>query len=342
MNKPLDIDGSRGEGGGQVLRTALAIALCDRQPVHVYNIRSKRPKPGLRRQHLVAVEAAAAVGNAEVTGAYLGSTRIHFSPNVVTGGSWRFDIGTAGSTTLVLQTLLPSLLSAQFPSAITIIGGTHNPLAPSFEFFQLAFLPLLARMGGKATASLERHGFFPGGGGRINISVEPTSGLRPLSLEERASPSLITACIKIANLPTHIAWRERDELALKLNIPDDRITVEEVDADGPGNAVMVRVTSNSLTEVFTEYGRRGLPAEEVARRAARQARDYVASGVPVGPHLADQLLLPMALAGSGSFVTMPPSRHTRTQAALVQEMLNVTIALDRINARRWRVEVSQR
>lgn len=337
--REIRIDGAQGEGGGQILRTSLAASMCLRRPVHIHNIRAHRPRPGLRRQHLAAIEAAARICRARVSGASLGSAEIRFTPGLVGGGTHYFDIGSAGSTTLVLQTLLPALMTARVPTSITVRGGTHNPLAPPFEFFDLAYLPLLRRMGVRVEARLVRHGFMPGGGGEVRLDVEPGDRLRPLHLVTRGALAGIDARIKLANLPSHIAERERQALLDHLRIAPGRAVIEEVEASGPGNAVVVCVHSDALTEVFTTFGRRGLRAEAVARRAAAETRQYLASDAVVGPYLADQLLLPLALAGAGTFTTVRPTSHAATQASLMSRLFGLPVSVQPLGANLWQVSV---
>ena len=183
----LVIDGAMGEGGGQILRSALALSLCLNKPFRITNIRANRDKPGLRPQHLVAVQAAAKIADAKVDGATKSSQLLEFIPGSIKPGEYSFDIGTAGSTTLVLQTILPALLTAAQPSTIQLHGGTHNPLAPPFDFFQQAFVPLLNRMGPRIKTHLQRPGFYPVGGGIVAVTIEPVAKLQPLKIVERGA-----------------------------------------------------------------------------------------------------------------------------------------------------------
>jgi RNA 3'-terminal phosphate cyclase (ATP) len=217
----IQIDGSLGEGGGQVLRTALALALVTGQPFRLEKIRAGRAKPGLLRQHLTAVQAAARIGAARVEGAVLGSTSLVFEPGAIRPGNYHFDIGTAGSTTLVLQTILPPLLAAGGPSRLTLVGGTHNGLAPPFDFLARTFLPLLNRLGPAVAATLERPGFFPAGGGRLTAEIQPAPRLSPLCLGERGALRQQWARVLIAGLPPAIAERECQVLRQKLGWPEE-------------------------------------------------------------------------------------------------------------------------
>lgn len=324
----LTIDGSRGEGGGQILRTALALSLHTQTPFQMHAIRSKRKKPGLLRQHLTCVQAAAQVSGAEVDGDELGSTELTFRPARPRGGSYHFAIGTAGSTTLVLQSLLWGLLFADAPSDLVIEGGTHNPLAPPFDFVQRTFLPLLARMGGHVDVRLERPGFHPAGGGRLHIHIEPTTGLKPLSLLETPRVRRICASALVANLPRDIATRELDVIATQLDIGRADLQIVQLrNALGPGNALVVDIESESLTEVFCGFGEKGVAAESIAASVVTEVREYLQAGVEVGRHLADQLILPLALSRGGAFRTLSLSEHARTQIETVRMFLDVPIAV---------------
>jgi RNA 3'-terminal phosphate cyclase (ATP) len=319
----LTIDGSQGEGGGQILRTALALALVTGTPFRIHGIRARRPKPGLLRQHLTAVNAAASVGDATLEGAALGSTELTFRPGRVKAGDYRFAVGTAGSTGLVLQTVLPPLLLAAGPSSLTVEGGTHNPSAPPFDFLARAFLPLLRRMGAGVDARLDRPGFYPAGGGRCTVSVEPVAALAPLTLLERGALRQRRARAMVAQLPRSIADRELAVVRDRLGWTEGEIesTVIDRDVSGPGNVLLLEVESEHVTEVFSGFGEIGVRAEAVAERAVRQARRYLASDVPVGPFLADQLLLPLALAGAGAFRTSTLSAHAITNTAVIAAFL---------------------
>ncbi|MBK7404395.1 MAG: RNA 3'-terminal phosphate cyclase [Phycisphaerales bacterium] len=324
----IEIDGSFGEGGGQILRSALALSMVTRRQVRVERIRAGRSRPGLLRQHLTAVRAAAEVCGGRVEGDVLGSTELRFWPGRVRPGAYSFSIGTAGSTTLVLQTVLPALLCADGASEISIEGGTHNPGAPSVTFLEEAFLPLLARMGVRVDVTMTRHGFYPAGGGRIVARIEPATSLRPIALLERGEIVERSAVASVAGLPGSIAKRELAAVAELLGWGAESMRIEQLDERvGPGNVLSVIVRSQGLTEVFTGFGERGLSAEAVAKRTAREVRDYLASGAPVWEHLADQLILPMALSGGGAFRTGPLSSHASTNIAVVERLLGVRFAV---------------
>jgi RNA 3'-terminal phosphate cyclase (ATP) len=319
----LEIDGAFGEGGGQILRTSLALSLITQTPFRVTDIRSRRQKPGLRRQHLTAVRAAASIGQARVTGDAVGSSELTFEPSAVAAGEYHFAISTAGSTALVFQTVLPPLLMTPGRSSVVFDGGTHNTGAPPYDFITKAFLPLLRRIGAGVTAYLERHGFAPAGGGRWSVEVEGGRGLNPLQLHERGDVRSCVARVLLANLPDHIAERETAVFREKAGWPARR---ENIDADGQGNVVLVEIESDNVTEVFTGFGERGVPAETVAGRALRCARQYLASGAPVGEYLSDQLMIPLALAGGGSYTTIKSTLHATTNAEIIAKFLPVRFA----------------
>jgi RNA 3'-terminal phosphate cyclase (ATP) len=326
----LQLDGSQGEGGGQVLRSALALSMVTGEPFRIDHIRAKRDKPGVMRQHLTAVQAAQAVCGGTVAGASVGSSQLTFEPGKVIAGEHHFAVGTAGSTTLVLQTILPALLIADAPSRLVLEGGTHNPLAPPFDFLQRAFLPLVNRMGPHVSATLDRPGFYPAGGGQMTIEIKPAKKLTGLELLERGETVHQQARAMVARLPVHIAERELAVIEKKLGWSGDTLVSEEVpDSPGPGNIVLLIVETEHVTEVFTGFGKRGVRAEAVADEAAQQYRQYLKANVPIGQHLADQLILPLAIAGEGRFRTLPLNDHATTQIGLVQQFLDVAVNVQR-------------
>lgn len=336
----LTIDGSFGEGGGQILRTALALSTVTGTAFRIERIRAARQRPGLLRQHLTAVNAAAAISGAAVEGAVLGSTALTFNPGPVRGGDFEFAVGTAGSATLVLQTVLPALLTASAPSGLTLEGGTHNPAAPPFDFLAKSFLPLINRMGPAVTAELERPGFYPAGGGLFRVEIKPAPRLQPFELMERTPVRAIRVRAIVANLPRSIAQREINVVRRALSLGPDNAAVEEIrGAPGPGNAIMIEIEMEHHTEVFTGFGAPSVRAEAVADDAAKAARAYIASGAPVGHYLADQLLVPFALAGGGRFRTGPLSRHTATNIEVIRDFLKVSIGAKEEPGGTWTITV---
>jgi RNA 3'-terminal phosphate cyclase (ATP) len=334
------IDGSQGEGGGQVLRTALGLSVVTGTPFVMTNIRAGRRKPGLMRQHLTCVRAAARVGGARVEGDSLRSTHLRFEPTGVHAGCYRFAIGSAGSTTLVFQTVLPALAMADGSSTVEFEGGTHNPMAPPIPFLVRSFLPLMKRMGVRVEVAVERLGFAPGGGGAWTATVHPAKGgLRRLDLLRRGAVSSVRARALVANLPPSIGHREMKRFRDAFDLGGNALAVEEVDAFGPGNVVFLEFETGAGTVVFDGFGSRGRAAEKVADGVIREAKAWLEADVPVEGHLADQLLIPMAMAGGGRFRTVEPSLHTRTNASIVERFLPVTIEFEELAGGAWEVRV---
>ncbi len=316
----IEIDGSEGEGGGQILRSSLSLAICTRQPFRITHIRANRDQPGLRRQHLTAVTAAARICAAEVDGAALGARELTFRPGKLLPGAYSFDIGTAGSCTLVLQTVLPALLTADRPSQVRITGGTHNRGSPPFDFLQRAFIPLLGRMGMGVELTLVRHGFYPRGGGEIHATVEPLSQRRRLELLTRGECRRAYAEAYVAALPMDVAQRELATVRRTMGWRQEQLELRALPNDmGPGNAVTITLEHEHVTEVFTGFGERGVRVESVAQQAAEQARAWLAATAPVGEHLADQLLLPMALADGGVFLATRITPHLHSNARVIEQ-----------------------
>jgi RNA 3'-terminal phosphate cyclase (ATP) len=335
----LTIDGSRGEGGGQVLRTALGLSLLTGQPFRIERIRAGRGKPGLLRQHLTAVRAARDVGDAEVSGDELGSRELAFRPGRARPGEYTFSVGTAGSATLVLQTVLPALLVADAASTVTVSGGTHNHAAPPFDFLERAFARVVAATGAGLDLELHQPGFYPAGGGSFTATIRPAARLEPVDLTDRGRARAHRGRAVVANLPISIAERETAALERSLGWPADELRAEAVHGAGPGNVVMLEIESERVTEVFTAFGERGVPAEAVAARAADAALHYLASDAAVGEHLADQVLIPLAMAGGGVFVTGELSLHATTNMDVIRRFLDVRFHVEPAGDGLTRVEV---
>ncbi len=331
----IEIDGSQGEGGGQIVRSSLALSLVTGKPVRLKNIRAGRPKPGLMRQHLTAVKAARKICNANVVGAEIGASTLTFKPGRVAAGEYRFSISTAGSATLVLQTVLPALMIADGESSLTLEGGTHNPYAPPFEFLARAFLPLVQKTGPSFEATLHRPGFYPAGGGKFDVKIRPTRRLQWLSLMERGELLERRVQAIVANLPVHIAERECDTIAAKTNW--DRSCFQSMSYEhsrGPGNVVLITLRYENITEVFTAFGEKGKKAELVAKGVLDRAMRYLAHDAPVGEYLADQLMLPMAISAhlgcGGVYRTSRLSDHSRTHLDVIREFLDVKVHIDEV------------
>lgn len=355
MSELITLDGSQGEGGGQILRSALALSVITRRPFRISRIRARRPKPGLMRQHLACVDAAARIGSATVEGAALGSQELTFTPGAVVPGAHEFKIASAGSTMLLLQTILPPLLLANAPSEVVLEGGTHNPFAPPFPFIERAFLPLLRRIGFDVEAVLERPGFYPNGGGRCRIQIRPRlsgsrrgdeahlgSSFAPLRLLTSAATeaSSLSAVVCLAGLPRHVGERELAAVRQRLALPPEHCTIaEHPEAFGPGNSLHVFAEGESFANVFTGFGAPRVRAEQVAEEAVAAAERFLASGAAVDEHLADQLLLPLALARGGSFTTTEPSGHTRTNVEILREFLPVSVVTEPVGPGRWHLQL---
>ena len=322
------IDGSEGEGGGQIVRNACALSLITGRPFHIESIRGKRAKSGLMRQHVTAVEAACVIGAAEVSGLSVGSSELTFRPGTVTPGDYHFAVGTAGSTGLVLQTVLMPLLLAKAPSRLVLEGGTHNMLAPPFDFIERTFLPIINRMGPTVTAKLVRHGFYPRGGGRIEVDITPAP-LQPIDCIDRGEALAQSAEVRFANVTPDIAQRILSTARKNLpHWPDDAFAVRQLPEDqGPGVILMLEARFAHVTEIVSGFGQLGVSSERLAKMAAARMRGFTATSAFAGPYLADQLLLPFALAGGGAFSTVKLSQHSRTAMDNIARFLPVQFAV---------------
>jgi RNA 3'-terminal phosphate cyclase (ATP) len=320
----ITIDGSTGEGGGQILRGSLALSAVSGQPFRIENIRKRRERPGLMRQHLTAVKAAQRVCNARVEGAEIGSLTLEFHPGPRASGHFELNIGSAGSTALVLQAILPALATLDDVSTVILEGGTHNPLAPTCDYFVGTLLPLLERIGWNVDLKLSRHGFYPAGGGKLTVQVRPRREARTFSLLERGERVSHSAVALLANLPRNIGERELATLRHKLNW-ETGLEIKHVESDGPGNVVMCAIAFEHVREQFTAFGEKRVAAERVADLAAEETLVYLASLAPVGPHLADQLLVPLALAKGGVYRTSEWTPHAESQRELLRVFLGATV-----------------
>jgi RNA 3'-terminal phosphate cyclase (ATP) len=331
----VEIDGANGEGGGQILRSSLALSMITGRALRMRRIRAGRAKPGLRRQHLACVEAAARLCGAQVRGATLASQELDFAPGPIAGGTIELDIGTAGSTTLVVQTILVPAIAAGVDLRCVLRGGTHNPLAPPFEFLDRVYLPQLRAMGADVTLALDRHGFASGGGprdgahGQLTFTVRAGGALRPIEVIAAGPITSRHATAILARLPTHVAEREHAVVQARLGFRPAECEVREVRDTGPANALLLEVERAEGRELISSLGEKGLRAELVAQRACDELAAFLAAGVPVGEHLADQLLLPLAVAGGGRFRTMPLSLHATTNIDTIGRFLDVAIGVER-------------
>jgi len=340
-NITIEIDGSAGEGGGQILRSSLALSMCTGKPFRIVKIRANRKKPGLMRQHLTAVMAAQQVCGAEVAGAKIGSDELTFAPGPVVPGTYRFAVGTAGSATLVLQTVLPPLLCASGPSTLRLEGGTHNAWAPPYHFLDKSFFPVLRQMGGCIESDLEAWGFYPAGGGRMLVKIVPVAGrLRPVELCDRGSLVRVEVTAAVSRVPREIAEDECRLVRGGAEFPVEKCRTETVDSLGPGNVAMLAMEFERGTAFFTGFGELGVSRRTVAKGICEAANAFYRSGTAVEGHLADQLLIPMVLAGGGSFTTITPTPHTKTNIEIVRRFLDVKIRSSELKKGVWRIEVT--
>ena len=338
--KTINIDGSLGEGGGQVLRSSLSLSMITGQPFRIDKIRAKRAKPGLMRQHLTCVRAAAEICGAKVEGAELKSQNLSFVPGKVKTGEYNFAVGTAGSTSLVFQTVFLPLLLADGESIVQFEGGTHNSKAPSFDYISKVFLPVVHRMGTEAELELVQAGFYPAGQGQFVAEIGSTDSLKPIELLQRGELKSRLAVAGLCNLEERIGKRELSELSkvLDLNLKEMEVHHFEGSA-GAGNVLSMAYEFEELTEIFTVFGEKGVTSEFVAKQVAKEAARYAKEDAPVGDYLADQLLLPFALAGSGSFRTLALSQHFLTNKNIIEKFLDIEIETTRESRLSWLVEV---
>lgn len=333
------IDGSFGEGGGQIFRSALALSLCTGKAVRIENIRAGRNKPGLLRQHLTCLQAAKAISNAEVRGGELGSSCVEFNPREVRAGRYNFAIGSAGSTSLVFQTVfLPLALAGD--SELYLEGGTHNDHAPSFDFLEKCFLPIMHKLGFEVEVQLERFGFYPAGGGAWSARINRATQFTPLALAERGELVNCSAVVTYSQLPVSVADRELDHIHKCWPLSIAQCRKRPVRSVGPGNIVSLRANFEYCCEIVEAVGTKGVAAERVAGNAVSAMKRYLDSGAVVGEYLADQLLLPLALTCGGSFTMVKPSQHFLTNVAVIQQFINSDVRVGQISENNFEVFVA--
>ena len=322
MSSTVALDGRQGEGGGQILRSGLTLSAITGRPLQLGHIRGGRKRPGLMRQHLACVRALAEITGAEVSGDALGSKELSFAPGAARAGQYRFAIGSAGSTGLVLQTVLVPLLLADGPSELVLEGGTHNSMAPPFHALKHSFAPLVEAMGGRLQLNLERAGFYPAGGGRLLVQIEPPSDSKPLDLTQRGPKLGYRASIDYAHIPDSIPAQQAKLLFRALPILGENIELSEHPSSlGPGCAMSVHLDYRNVSEVWTVFGSKGVSSKRLIRELTKTVKQYLVQPAPVGSHLADQLLLPMVALGGGRFRSMPPTPHTTTNIQTIQAFL---------------------
>jgi len=340
----VSIDGSFGEGGGQILRTSLALACITGKALHIENIRANRRNPGLAKQHISCVYAARDVTDGTCSGIELGSQVLNFQPGKITGGNFSFDIGSAGSASLVTQTIMPPLFLADKSSTVAVLGGTHNPMSPPYNFFERTFLPAIAQSGFNARCRLLKYGFFPAGGGKLKIDVQPWDKESSSAIDfcQPAEKFEISVIIYTARLPSHIADRQRglllksalaftDAGKMRLVQPlkfEDIELVDVTDSDGPGNCVMILLSGQTQKTIFTAFGEKGKPSEKVIREAVNLTTEFLKSGAAIDHFLADQLLIYMTMAVAGSFTTDKLSSHLQTNIEIIKKFIPVDFQVE--------------
>lgn len=339
----VELDGSQGEGGGQILRSSLALSLLTGRPFRLHNVRARRPKPGLQAQHLMSVRAAATVGNAEVLGASLGSAELTFTPGEVRPGHYTFDIGTAGATALVLHTVyLPLALRGGQPSHLTITGGTHVLAAPSFDYLDATWRGHLGAFGLNVSLKLRRPGFYPRGGGMVEVMVPPVERLGGVRVADQAAVR-VTGVSAVAGLPDHVARRMAQRAEERLEDRGFPVEIRQATwENGPACVVTLTVAAGGVPAVFFAFGERGKPAEDVADEAVDQVERYLEAGPrPVDPHAADQLLLPAVFAdGPTSYDVTEVTRHLLTNRDVIAAFLDRRVTITGDEGQPGRVEVA--
>jgi RNA 3'-terminal phosphate cyclase (ATP) len=315
----IEIDGSYGEGGGQILRTALSLSCLLNRPFRIANIRKSRKKPGLMPQHLVAVRAAQLISGGEAVGAAKGSTELTFVPRGVRGGEYSFDIGTAGATSLVLQTIIPPLLFCGERSTVTLTGGTHVPFSPSFDYLAAVFAPTMHKLGVEVRLSIDAYGFYPRGGGKVRAELAPAREIRPLRVTERGKLQEVRGYSAVGNLPISIAERQKEAALEALHgrfhrlAGPVRIELRQAPTPGQGTFLFLVAESEHAVAGFAALGERRKRAEAVGAEAAAELLRYCGTYAAIDPHLADQLVLYLALCGEGSvFTTSAITPHLLT------------------------------
>jgi RNA 3'-terminal phosphate cyclase (ATP) len=334
----MTIDGSYGEGGGQILRTALSLSAVLGKGTEIERIRAGREKPGLRPQHLAGVRALARITGAKLEGDEIGSQSLSFSPDKVRrGGVYRFNVaeerGSAGAVTLVLQVLLLPLAFGTSSSEVALLGGTHVPWSPPFHYLSMVLLPTLARMGLCCEAEIERWGWYPKGGGVVRVKIDPVEELKSIDLSTRGRSRRILGISGTSNLPVHIALRQKERAHQRIKerlglVPDIQI-VDKASSPGQGTVLFLLLGSEGGVSGFSALGRRGKRAEEVADEAVDQIIEHIKSGRCIDPHLSDQLIPFAALAkGKSLFTVSRITRHLLTNIWVVKQFLDVRIEVE--------------
>jgi RNA 3'-phosphate cyclase len=326
----IEIDGSYGEGGGQILRTSLALSAILRKPFTIHHIRSKRKNPGLQAQHLEAVGALARMTEAQTDGVKFGSQKITFFPKKILPGDYQFEVKTAGSITLLLQAILLPLCLSGGISSVTLVGGTHVPWSPPFHYLSEVLLPILEPMGISVEASIEKWGWYPRGGGKIHLKIKPLEKLNPVSLVNRGLLKKIRGLSVISSLPRHVADRQKDQVLKRirqeLKMDTEVNVLYDAPSTGQGSFLFLLAEYEKTVAGFSSLGARGKPAEKVADEAVDDLKDYLSSEGCIDLHLADQLVPFMALTKrNSSFTTTQMTDHLLTNLWVIGHFLQVQV-----------------
>ena len=326
----LEIDGNYGEGGGQILRSSLSLSAILNRPIRITGIRAGRKKPGLAPQHLTCVNAVAAITNADVIGGQLGSQTLMFRPQEISGGNYTFDVAeirpSAGALSLVFQSVALPLSFAKVSSTVTLRGGTHVPWSPTVHYLQQIFIPMVAKFGFQGSIQLNKWGWFPKGGGEVIAKVQPSADWHSAQLDHRGKLQAIYGISSASNLPEHIINRQHNQIQKRLAQFGSLVNIERINGEsiGRGTLVFLKAEFEHVQAGFSALGARGKQAERVADEACEVLEDFLTSDAAIDPHLADQLILPMALAkGESRFTTSQITRHLTTNIWLVQQFLPV-------------------
>ncbi len=324
----LIIDGSYGEGGGQILRTALALSCVTKKPFKIYNIRKNRPKPGLAQQHLTCILAAKEISSAKVNNAEIRSTCVEFNPNELNCGEFKFDISTAGAVTLVLQAITLPLIFAKSKTKLILKGGTHTNWAPIYDYFKSIFCRMLLKLGVKIESKLIQYGFYPKGGGQILVTVYPVDRLKSINLTDRGRLVSLKGVACVANLGAHIARRERKACMELLKNFNPEIEIRQVHAKCPGTYIFLCANFENSIAGFSRLGERGKPAEVVGEEVAKEFLQYYESGSALDKYMGDQILPYLAVAGGGEYTTCEITRHLLANAWVIEKFLPVKIEIE--------------
>jgi RNA 3'-terminal phosphate cyclase (ATP) len=329
MMNTVEIDGSFGEGGGQILRTSLSLSCITSRPLRIFNIRKGRKKPGLMPQHITCVNAISEISNAEVSGNEIGSTELLFVPKKINPGDYIFDIKTAGSSSLVLQTLLPPLIFAESPSQITIKGGTHVPFSPPYHYITEVFIPMLKRLGIKMEYSINKYGFYPKGGGEVSFKIFPVKKIKGLNLISRGELLSIRGYSGVSRLPIHIAERQRDSLLQKIYPFSAKVEILNVSSLGEGTFVFLKAEYENTLAGFSSLGKSGKPAEDVGKEAVEQFINFHNTQACLDSHLSDQIVIYLSLCGEDtSFTTSRITQHLMTNLWVIEKFLRINYHIE--------------